>query len=237
MEKRIVIDGVGEVTLRRSLRAKRYSLKIRGKEVLAVMPYQGSEALMRRFLEENAGRIRAALSKSPEPVVWDERTRFQTLSFTLRIVREAGENFRVRLSDGVLWIACPMETRFEEEAVQRALHDLVEKVMRVEAKRLLPVWVAELAERHGFRFAQVKISGSRTSWGSCSTRQSINLSLSLLLLPRHLIEYVILHELCHTVEMNHSPRFWALMDRVTDGKARALRQELKSYKPFDRLER
>ncbi len=50
-----------------------------------------------------------------------------------------------------------------------------------------------------------------------------------MLVPAHLIEYVILHELCHTREMNHGDKFWKLMDKVTDGKSKALRQELKQY--------
>ena len=89
--------------------------------------------------------------------------------------------------------------------------------------------MATLALQHGFHYNGVTIKDMSSRWGSCSNRKHINLSLLLMTLPWHLIDYVLLHELCHTVELNHSDRFWALMDRVTDGKALQLRQALKSY--------
>lgn len=133
------------------------------------------------------------------------------------------------LKDGILRIACPAATRFESDKVQEILKDLLEKALRHEAKRLLPDRLMALAARYKFTCTGVRIMNSKTRWGSCSTRKTINLSLSLMLLPWHLIDYVLLHELCHTVEMNHSDRFWKLLDGITDNKALALRKELKEY--------
>lgn len=101
--------------------------------------------------------------------------------------------------------------------------------MRQEAKDTLPRRVAELAYMHGFHYDGLTIRDSKTRWGSCSGHNTISLSLYLMQVPEHLQDYVILHELCHTVHHNHSPRFWALMDTVTDGKAHALRRELHQY--------
>ena len=86
-----------------------------------------------------------------------------------------------------------------------------------------------LAVKYGFSYNAVSLRNSRTRWGSCSNRKNISLSIYLQLLPTHLSDYVLLHELCHTVEMNHSATFWALMDKVTDGRARSLRRELRTY--------
>ena len=101
--------------------------------------------------------------------------------------------------------------------------------MRREAKALLPRRVAELAYMHGFHYEGLTIRDSKTRWGSCSGRNTISLSLYLMQVPEHLQDYVILHELCHTVHHDHSARFWALMDQVTDGKSHALRAELRQY--------
>ena len=101
--------------------------------------------------------------------------------------------------------------------------------MRQAAKTMLPRRVAELAHMHGFRYEGLSIRDSKTRWGSCSIRNTISLSLYLMQVPEHLQDYVILHELCHTVHHDHSSRFWALMDTVTDGKAHTLRAELRRY--------
>jgi predicted metal-dependent hydrolase len=103
--------------------------------------------------------------------------------------------------------------------------------LRRQAKLFLPKELERLAKEHGFRYKGVKIQKSKTRWGSCSSKAIINLSLYLMNLPSHLIEYVLLHELCHTLQMNHGPAFWALMDEHTGGKAKALRSELKSHTP------
>ena len=105
-----------------------------------------------------------------------------------------------------------------------------EFLLRQQAQNQLPVELNRLAKMHGFIYNNVKIQKSKTRWGSCSSKGTINLSLYLMLLPSHLIEYVLLHELCHTQEMNHSPKFWALLDRFTGGKSKHLRKEIRGYK-------
>ena len=153
----------------------------------------------------------------------------QTATFRLHIFRTERENFYMRLENGILHIACPKEIDFADEQVQKVLKGLIEQALRHEARRILPQRLHQLASQHGFTYAGVKIFNSKSHWGSCTARRSINLSLSLMLLPFPLIDYVLLHELCHTIEMNHSDRFWALMDKVTDGKAQTLRKELKGF--------
>ena len=169
------------------------------------------------------------LQKHPARPLLDERSELQATTFRLHIFRTERSNFYMRLEDGVLHIACPNETRFEEEEVQSLLKSMLEKALRHEAKRLLPERITLLARQHGFMLTGVKINNSKTHWGSCTMKKSINLSQSLMLLPWHLVDYVLLHELCHTIEMNHSERFWKLMDKVTDNQAIRLRSELKNY--------
>jgi len=105
-----------------------------------------------------------------------------------------------------------------------------EATLRSNAKSFLPRELDFLAKAYGFKYTQVKVRKSRTRWGSCSSKGIINLSFYLMLLPPHLIRYVLLHELCHTVQMNHGPAFWALLDQCTEGGARKLRKEMKNYR-------
>ena len=109
------------------------------------------------------------------------------------------------------------------------LHSVVAEELRLCARRYLPQRLAELASRHGVAVEGVTIKNIATRWGSCSSRRHINLSLWLMLAPPHLIDYVLLHELCHLSEMNHGPRFWALLDSYTTGRARQLDREMHKF--------
>jgi len=121
--------------------------------------------------------------------------------------------------------------KIQKQAVQptNPLPEIDETALRQRAQIVLPARLAELARLHGFRYSGVKIRKSRSRWGSCSSKGVINLSLYLLLLSDHLIEYVLLHELCHTIQMNHGTAFWNLLDKCTQNRARELRKEIRKY--------
>ena len=106
--------------------------------------------------------------------------------------------------------------------------DLIEQ-MRREAKALLPARVEFWAQKFGFKYGRVTIRASRSKWGSCSGENNISLSLFLMTLPEHLRDYVIIHELCHTVHHNHSASFHALADRCFGGAEKSLQRELRRH--------
>jgi predicted metal-dependent hydrolase len=103
------------------------------------------------------------------------------------------------------------------------------EALRTRAKSELPARLQELAAAHGFTYARVCIKNNVSNWGSCSVRGNINLNLRLLTLPERLQDYVMLHELCHLKEMNHGPRFHALLETVCPGH-RELEKELRTYR-------
>ena len=222
---------LGPILVRRSARSKHYKLAVNEGRVIDTLPALGREDELQRFIEASKAKLLAALQSLPKPEIWDESTSIRFATFRLRICRIQGQAFQCRLRDEELLIGCPTEVRFADTSTQEVLRRLLKSALRHEAKRCLPVRLAQLAQQHGFRYTGVTIKDVRSCWGSCSSRKHINLSLSLMKLPWHLIDYVLLHELCHTVEMNHSDRFWALMNKVTDGKALQLRGELKRTAP------
>ena len=137
---------------------------------------------------------------------------------SLNVVKSAIDKYRNKL----------VAKQHELQKKRVSTPDEVES-MRREAKVYLVRRTAELARMHGFTYSNVSIRSSKSRWGSCSGRNSISLSLFLMKIPQHLQDYVILHELCHTVHHDHSPLFWQLLNTVTHGHALQLRQELRQY--------
>ncbi len=118
--------------------------------------------------------------------------------------------------------ALPLELSAEE----RKLY--VERLRR-EAKADLPQRVERISAATGLKYEKLTIRAARTKWGSCTSRNNISLSLFLMILPEHLRDFVILHELCHTRHHNHSPRFHALVNKLCAGEEKALSRELRAY--------
>lgn len=80
-----------------------------------------------------------------------------------------------------------------------------------EARALITQRLIVFNDLYGFTYGRVSIKDQKTMWGSCSAKKNLNFNYRLVQLPLDLVDYVIVHELCHLKEMNHSPRFWALV--------------------------
>jgi predicted metal-dependent hydrolase len=94
------------------------------------------------------------------------------------------------------------------------LRPTVEKHLRKMAARELPVRVLELAKQHGFSINRVTVRNQRTRWGSCSRQGNISLNWRLIQTPDFVRDYIILHELAHLRQMNHSKQFWDEVERL-----------------------
>jgi predicted metal-dependent hydrolase len=114
-------------------------------------------------------------------------------------------------------------------AVKKTLKEV--ESLRLKAKLSLTPRVEALATEHGFKYSKLRFSTASTRWGSCSNKGTISLNIALVNLPDRLIDYVILHELSHTVHMNHSKKFWEHLEYVCPS-SKNLKKQIAKYRPF-----
>jgi len=124
---------------------------------------------------------------------------------------------------------------YSKNEIQNFIEKAFIETFRIEAKQYLPKRVEELSKKHNLAYNNVSIKAAKTRWGSCSYKNNINLSLFLMKLPNHLIDYVILHELTHTIEKNHSNRFWDKLSSF-EKKSKIYDKELKKYSTTIKIE-
>ena len=221
---------LGKIEFKQNTRARRMSIRILSDSLLVNLPVGYSENDGLKFIEKiRLKLIKRQKSISSQTIKLNEGKSLTTQTFDIHIRKSERNTLYASLKSGILNIEFPQHLSVDDIQTQTYFWNAVNYFLRKEAKRILTHRTQMLAVKYGFSYTDVKIQSSKTRWGSCNRKKNINLSFYLMLLPEFLADYVILHELCHTKEMNHSPRFWEWMDRVTDGKAKKYRTELKNY--------
>jgi predicted metal-dependent hydrolase len=198
-------------------RARRYLLGLQPDGTARlVIPRRGSEAEGIRFLERSEAwllkRVARWQSQSQARQPWAEGARFlfRGEETGLRVEKGEGE-LRLCFSDQII-------------SVPHALPDYRDVVLghlRLMAERELPVRTRELALLQGIVVHRVTVRSQKTRWGSCSARGTISLNWRLLQAPPFVVDYLIIHELMHRREMNHSARYWKLVARAFPDYPRA----------------
>ena len=143
-----------------------------------------------------------------------------------QLIREA----EVKIRSNKLLVYLPPAIQLDDPTVQQQIRDAAVRILRREAKAYLPDALAQLATQHGFSYSRVRFSHAAGRWGSCSSTGTISLNIALMKLPEPLIRYVLIHELCHTRQMNHSPEFWAEVAAI-DPQYRLHKRQIAQHTP------
>ncbi len=137
----------------------------------------------------------------------------------------------IKLKQSKVYFLYPFNSDFYSKENQDKLKLAVKKALYIEAKNYLPKRLDDLANKHNFKYNKLSLKTHKTRWGSCSNVNNINLNINLMLLEDEFIDYVLLHELCHTVEKNHKESFWKLLYKLMP-EAEILKRKLKTKAPL-----
>ncbi len=232
-DKKFFIENIGEVKIRKSRRSKNISISIRPQKGVTVsVPYYVSFKYGLKILEQKREWIEKQLPKVREieqnAFYFNENTNFNTQNRKLKISTHRSDKIETVVNGSLTQIFYPEKADVRKKEIQDILKKIVIKTLRKEAKEYLPLRTDQIAKKLNFKYNRIFIKNNKTLWGSCSAKNNINLNLHLILLPSYLIDYVIVHELCHTIEKNHGGRFWRLMDSIL-GDSKKLSKELKQF--------
>lgn len=223
-----ILDGQTiSYVVKRSLRARYARLEMRPQSGLAVVvPKSYDRSRIPELLDEKHRWILNKLAKLGHISLPSAKVRsgdtIPYLGRNLRVVRRknSGENYTIRVEGKRLVVSL--------KSTGVSLRMALEGWYRREAEKLVRKRVDDLSRRLGVKYGRLTIRGAKTRWGSCSQKGNLNFNWKLLMVPEPVIDYVIIHELAHLKEMNHSKKFWHLVGQHCP-QWRRYRKWLKSH--------
>ncbi len=206
------------VRVRRHRQARRYTLRIQSvtREVILTIPPRGTLREARDFAQRHGSWIAARLGRLPKAAPFAPGVVVPLRGVPHRITHRPSARGTVwtemdATGDHLLCVAG------EVPHVDRRIGDF----LRREAKRALEAVSLRFAAEIGVKVKRISVRDQASRWGSCSTSGALSFSWRLILAPSYVLDYLAAHEVAHLVEMNHSPRFWRLVQRLCPHHERA----------------
>jgi predicted metal-dependent hydrolase len=193
-------------------RRKTVSIQVVNGRVRVLCPTETSDAYIERLLDARREWIERTMARqlkwsNTDTDLFHRQYWLRGNPLCVKLVEAAGHTFTVRLQGDVLFIHAP-KCHLSEESLRCALVSWYREVAESDFSLRLKQW----SKRMGVAYRGFRVKDQKTRWGSCSSKGNINLNWRLIQAPDIAIDYVIVHELCHLREMNHSDRFWSLVE-------------------------
>lgn len=212
--KQIDIPEIGLVTFTKRSSSRSIRLSVTPKGVRVSLPHWTTYGAAERFVRAQTAWIQQKISLAPQPVVLRHGMKIgkqHTLQFE-SVSTDTSRGSRVTATRIIVRLA-PNETETDETAQQRAVA-AAKRALKKEVLQLLPGRASAMATAHTLSYASISTKELTRRWGSCDSRKHIIFSLYLMQLPWSQIDYVIAHELAHTVHMDHGAEFWRLVESM-----------------------
>lgn len=230
MNKQVYIQDIGNIEFRYSSKFRHLSIRLSvSGNIWLNIPKGVSDKYALEFVADNKdwllNSINKVSSKKNKNRLWENDFQ-QTKFYKLKAYYEDIQIARMKISGNNVILHIPRI--FTENKIDEIKGKILAHIYLLEANFFLPKKIDEIAQRTGFSYSKVSFRNNKTNWGSCSFHNNISLNIQLMKLPYELIDYVIIHELCHTIEKNHSYKFWKLVERNCPNYIE-LRRKLKLY--------
>ncbi|MDY6834089.1 MAG: SprT family zinc-dependent metalloprotease [Chloroflexota bacterium] len=197
-------------TLRRSTRAKRFRLEFwPDSGLMIVVPHTLKERIIEEVLQQHQIWIKDKIAQikcqppqdTSTPLTAGTQIPFLGKRLTLTIKESTSEYTRIYKTNNSIVVTMQKDRG-------SGLRDILLTWFKEEARRMLTDRAQKLSSAHHISYHRISIRDQKTRWASCSRKHNLNFNWRLVMAPLEIIDYVVLHELAHLIEMNHSDRFW-----------------------------
>lgn len=224
----IVDKRLGEIVIGRSRRSRSITARVTPQGILKLTcPYFTPSALINFFIIQNIEKL-IKLKQIANSKIYTEG---QIIGKTHKLKTTSSKVTSIFVRNNFLIVELSPSDKLSDETIQSLIKKEVAKILRTQAKAYLPHRISYLAQKYGFSYGRLRFSHASSRWGSCSSEKTISLNITLMNLDHELIDYVIIHELCHTRVMNHSTDFWDQVKQILPNYKNLIKK-LRNHSPL-----
>lgn len=220
-------DEFGAITIRKVSRSNSMRATVAPSGTLRLsVPSFAPMFMVKRMIASSRSDLRKLMASRPEIEIKDGVSVGKRHTLVVR----TGNTASVRSRESQIIVSLPHEDLSRDSRIISEVRSHILAALRKEAKHHLPERMKHMAATYGLAYTSLRFTHASSRWGSCNSKQAISLNIALMNLPFELIDYVLIHELSHTVHLNHSKDFWNLVGSL-DPDFKLHRTELKRYNP------